>query len=379
MSVTQKQIAERLNISPSLVARALMGHKEVAEKTRVRVQETAREMGYQSGTNREARALIARRYGRRLKNGVIAVMFPPLGAAPQHLPFYTSIFDAMEEEAVARDINVCLCPLRPDELPRLIRERNVDGVISMGYPVALAAEIRALELPLVTFHDRYDDMHSVMPDDRDGARLATRHLLELGHRRIGFLGVLTHVTNASARRLEGYLDAMQEYGVSVPEEWIENSLPIPTVTPTSFCDKYEKFGQGCKCCAACAGWARLLGKNGGISDNGQLPFTAIVCHNDSVAMGLITQARLDGREAPQDFSVVGFDDLTLQYRFLPPVTSVHLPLAEMGKAAVSLLYEIVQRDGEQEQPEHYIHQVLPVHLTVRKSTTSPPRMLTTTK
>ena len=90
MTVTQKQIAERLNVSRSLVVRALKGHSRVAESSRRLIEETAREMGYDSSANQAARSLIAQRYGRRVKTGVLGIVISLSDMSfSRHMPFFS--------------------------------------------------------------------------------------------------------------------------------------------------------------------------------------------------------------------------------------------------------------------------------------------------
>jgi DNA-binding LacI/PurR family transcriptional regulator len=369
MSVTQKQIAERLNISGSLVGRALRGHQEVAESTRLLIEQTAREMGYDLYANREARALIARRYGQRLKNGVAAVVFCPApGVSIRSLPYSEPILEGMEAEAAKLNLDICFCPARDDEIPRLVRDRSVDGVIVLGYFPEYIAAIRELGLPVVTFQSKYDIAHSIISDDRNGTRQATRHLLELGHRRIAFLGVEYRPGQAGHQRLLGYRDAMTEYGIEVRDEWVCTSLTGPRATPTATC-------IGCGVCAACIGWTTLAEQNGGYGKEGELPFTGVVCYNDPIAMASIAQLQAAGYEVPHDISFTGFDDTSLSYHFQPALTSVDYEREEMGRDSIRLLNQAIHEVDKDEVsepavggPMEYWHHVIPTRLAQRQST-----------
>lgn len=357
MSVTQKQIAEKLNISPSLVARALMGHKEVAEKTRLRVENAAREMGYGSGDNRAARMLAAQRYGKRVERGVVGVFWELVdGASPRTMPFFEPILNGYEIEAAKENLDVCLCRTRPDELPRLIRDRSVDGVILMGYSASYAARIQALGLPAVTFHLDCEITPSVVTDDRQGAWQATTHLLELGHRRIAFLGVIHLPGEPCEQRLQGYREAMRAYGIDVPEAWICNSLPAPFKTTDAGAGKN--------------GWEALKAQNADNGVEGEPPFTAVVCYNDDVAMGTVNQINADGWAVPQDVSITGFDDISAEYHFRPAITSVAYPREEMGRIAMGLLCELIRTESLV-SPGGNKQQLIATTLSVRDSTAAP--------
>lgn len=381
MSVTQKQIAERLNISPSLVGRALSGHPEVAEKTKLRVEAVAKEMGYSLHANSAARSLAAKRYGLKIKKGIIAVAFAPIElASPRHTPFFAPIIEGMETEGARLGFEVYSCVLRQNEIPRLVREQEVDGIILLGISetgAEVVSKVQELGLPALTVQWRCKGARSVAPDDRDGARQATRYLLEAGHRRIGFLGVQGYrdhggshrlvspaagdnVSFASIQRLQGYLDAMGEYGVAVQEEWIEDSLPLRTVAG-AYC-------PGCGNCASCSGWAALVEQNRGAVEDGDCPFTALVCHNDSVAMGAVTRAQQEGFDVPGQLSVVGFDHTSNEFNFQPELTSVNFPRYEMGRRAVQILNEAVNDTSSEPFETADWHHVLPAELVVGAST-----------
>jgi LacI family transcriptional regulator len=330
MSVTQKDIAQKLNISSALVSQALNGYQRVSEETRAKIFQVAAEMGYDTTTNQAARALAAHRHGQRAKTGIIAVMFPVvMDSSPRHMPFFMPFFDGMEREAHDLGMDVCLCWVRPGQLPRMIRECSVDGVVAIAdYPQELLA-IKKLQLPLVAYQDHCEGAHCVIPDDRKGTYLATRHLLEQGHRTIGFLGCAVDehgIKTDDNLRLLGYLDALQEFNITPRSEQIETNLPFPQSTELSYC-------HGCGTCAACAGWRSLKNKNRKNS------LTAVVCQNDTIAMGLIEHARQDGVEVPCQLSVVGFDDISQRYHFHPAITSVKFSRYEMGRCAVRLIHE----------------------------------------
>jgi DNA-binding LacI/PurR family transcriptional regulator len=381
MSVTQKQIAQRLNISPSLVGRALSGHPEVAAKTRLRVAEVAREMGYSATANSAARALIAKRYGQHLRKGIVALAFPPLDVgSPRHLPFFAPIMEGMEMEAARLGIELYSCVLRDNGLPQLVREQGVDGLILLGSSftgIEAVGEARKLDIPVLTIHWRCDGAYSISPDDREGARQATRYLVEQGHRRIGFLGVegMTRPYRldtpekmrpqdfaglASIERLQGYLTAMGECGLPVQEEWIEDSLPLKT--------QAGAYCSGCGGCASCSGWAALQSHNGEGQGSRHSAVTALICHNDSVAMGTVIQAQKAGFDVPGDLSVIGFDNLSQEFNFQPVLTSVDFPRYRIGEHAVELMHQISALPATEQQETAEWHRVFPAELKIGAST-----------
>jgi LacI family transcriptional regulator len=363
MAVTQKQIAEKLNISSSLVARALKGHTEVALSTRQRVEAMAKEMGYSADTNREARTLAAMRYGRSIRKGIIAVGLLPIEyGAPRYVPYYIPFLNAVEEEAARRGFDVYLCPSRRDEIPRIIRERGVDGVISMGYVPSQLREIQSLDIPILTLHEEREGAHSALANEYQGTRQLTEHLVSLGHRHIAFVGAPGLI--GSGPRLNAFLEVLSEYGLHTPPEWIIADIWMSTPTADAYC-------RGCgNRCSACTGWQTLLERSGGRDAEGKLPFTAVICHNDATAMGVIDHAQQDGVDIPGELSITGFDDVSLHYRFQPAITTAGFSRYEMGVQSIRLLEETIIQIEKGESPSYH-HYLAPTSLVVRESTTPP--------
>ena len=182
-------------------------------------------------------------------------------------------------------------------------------------------------------------MPLVQVDNRLGARLASEHLLALGHRRIA------HITGprgwvATEDRRRGYYAALASAGI-LPEPTLEIDS-IPEIVP----------GREAA--------ARLLA----------LPErpTAIFAFNDNIAIGVIQAARARGLRVPEDLSIVGFDDIEHATIVSPELTTVRQPLAEMGRTAVSLLNRLLER-----QRFETLHVELATRLVVRDSTAPPSR------
>lgn len=358
MAVTQRQIAQKLNLSRSLVGHALSGGTEVSAKTRELILATAREMGYDPDANVAARSMNARRHNKPLKKGTIVVMFHAMGPSLRTQPFYASFLEGIEEESARHDSTLCLCLIRIAELPRLIRERNVDGVIVLGDFPQLSAEIQALGMPVVSFHSHFEGISSVYPDDIDGARQATRYLYDQGHRRIGFIGLEGGPNNPGIYRLQGYQQVMAELGLPIRDEWMVHKYYSPQPNLVTYC---EDHGH-CTRCAACCSWTELMRRNQASGGMDEFP-TALICHNDLVAMGIAENAAKDGVIVPRDLSLIGFDDVSVQYRFTPALTSIALPLHDLGVSAVQVLNELGAGDTGR-----HIERVCPVKLVVREST-----------
>ncbi len=325
--VTQKQIAQRIGVTQQLVALALQNNPNVAETTRIKILAVAEEMGYDRNANRPARALAAARHGTRVTNDIIALIFEAMpNIAPVAMPYFMPLVDGIEIEAGERQLDLFLVRSKATGLPWLIREGLVDGVILLGSH-STVAQISEIGIPVLTLGSHLPETKGITPDDAGGTAITTRHLLELGHRRIAYLGPQLDWPSARAR-LEGYRRALSEAG-------FESQLEETRLANVS-----ETDGK--------SGMERLL-------ERGE--FTALVCHNDSIAMGAIRAAQARGLDVPGDLSITGFDDTSAASGFVPAVTSVGFSGVAMGRAAVKMLLDANAKGQHLEFPvELRVHQ-----------------------
>ena len=329
--ITQKQIAERVGVTQQLVALALKDSPNVAAATKEKILAIADELGYRRGANHSARLMAAARHGTQVSNNILAVVFEtmlvaPLIDAPYFMPFVAGI----EAEADSRQIDLFLVRPKPSGLPWLIREGWVDGVILLGSHTS-ANLLNELKLPLLTLGSHLPDIAGITPDNESGMMQATEHLIELGHRKIAYLGPHSQWPSSQAR-LEGYKRALRNAGIETDENLVELTLAQPL----------EGDGE--------AGMTRLMQRG---------DFTALVCHNDPIAIGAIRVAQNAGRKVPDDLSVTGFDNVSSITGFSPVVTSVGFSYHEMGRAAVRRILDT---------PSSIEHEQFPVELQIHEST-----------
>ena len=221
-TVTQKDIAKRVGVTQQSVALALKGNRRVSMDTRRRVEQVAAELGYDRLGNADARALIARRYGKQFKTGIIAVSLTAGMAPMRGIPYFFPIIDGIEKYAGQHGLDIYLWYHMDDRpIPRLIRDRGVDGVIVVanGHMDGLANG------PVTTVSIASGEGNYVASDDREGARIAVHHLAELGHKSIAYFGWdATHEgkCEAGAERHTGFRQGMLECGLSVDEKLIDH-------------------------------------------------------------------------------------------------------------------------------------------------------------
>lgn len=257
-------------------------------------------------------------------------------------PHEMDLIMGMRQEAKACGMEILLL----NEEENSLEPGKVDGVL-MYCNIAEALAMRLPEgLPHVLMAQCSPDFTAIVPDDFEGAKMITRHLLELGHTRIGFL-FHDYADSITPQRIAGFYAAHQEYGIDVVKERIR---AFQQAGKEDYRDKGEM---------AMKQWLA--------DDWFDLGCTALFAQNDPIAIGSINALTSAGLRVPQDVSVVGFDGTSLSDFCTPRLTTVKVPLREIGARAVKVLLE--QIHGGEKQPEKI---VLPVQLKFGESTAPAP-------
>lgn len=296
------------------------------------------------------------RVARQLRTGVSRVVGLVVPSVAN--PFWGSFARVLEAEAMSYGYQVLLCnsERHPARELAYVEELWADGVRTVVLGTSLLSLfhlVPAIErgLCLIAFdrESQPDDpsLVSVSVDNRLGSHLVTRHLLSLGHRRIGFIsGPIATVSRR--RRLTGYKDALVEGGLPVDDELIWTGGE-----PDGYGDvQSAELGR--------EGMLGLL--------NLPEPPTGVVTINDMYAMGAIAAAQESGLAVPKDISVVGFDDIVLARLFNPPLTTVRQPLEDMAHFCLGVIRNV--HEGEPQLPSSIV--VAP-QLVARASSGPPPR------
>lgn len=330
-------VARLAGVSTATVSRTLSKPETVAKQTREAVLKAAKESGY--------RVNLAARNLRSQRTGAVGVLIPNLGNT-----FFSRILAGIESTLARKGLSVLMVDTQhqtsqPDFIVDHLTDSRVDGTLSLDgslSPSLLKARHTETGLLPAVFacewHEQ-GDHPSVRVDNRQGARQAIEHLIELGHTKIGLInGPQGNVL--SQERLAGSLDTLKTAGLEINTRW-----------------QFESdFSMQSGVCAA----ESLL----------QLEIrpTAIFCANDETAIGLISQLHQRGYQVPNDFSVVGFDDIDIARHYLPPLTTISQPRMELGKVAAQMLIELLDNKST---PELKPVEVLPVELIIRKTTAAP--------
>jgi LacI family transcriptional regulator len=339
---TLSDVAKLAGVSISAVSRVLSDAPgaRVSQQTRDRIKEAASELNYRP--NFAGRAL------KFSRTNVIALVVPDLTNA-----FVTELMLGVEDEARERDYMVLLGrteDLKPggEMISRLIGEGRVDGMLVQAADQSSEADIAELieaNYPIVFINSVQAGSRSgVVLQDEEGAKLATRHLIDLGHRRIGMVGGLPQSYTAQ-RRVAGFRAAMAEAQLPLPESMI---------TRLGY---YPENGR--------AALRQLMGQPH--SADGAGPPTGVVIANINAAIGALSEARELGLRVPEDVSLVSVHDAWTAENTWPPLTTVKMPMYQLGRAAVTAL--AARLNGTSVQ-DHVVRE--PAPLLMRRLSTQPP-------
>ncbi|WP_152446868.1 LacI family DNA-binding transcriptional regulator [Janthinobacterium sp. HH01] len=328
--VTLQNVAEKAGVSVMTVSRALSGEGYVAEKTRARVLAAASELGYSPNISarmmRGSRTNVIGVLVNDLQSTVINEIIGAVSVAVRAHNMDLIIYNSIEElgSSTRTGINQIMRGLCDGLL--FILPRLKDGYIDM-------LEQSSLPMVLINYCRTETTLPVVRGDNRMGGREAVNHLLQLGHRRIAFIGGSAH-TGQSQERQRGYAEALKAAGIAVDKQLIAAG----------------DFGQ-------LSGF-QATGKLLALAE----PPTAIFAANDEMAFGAMDAVRAHGLRVPQDVSVIGFDDIPAASHVHPKLSTLRQPLTAISEAAVQELLRRITGADAQQRAE------FPSQLVVREST-----------
>ena len=325
-----RDVAAKAGVAVKTVSRVLNGHPYVSAETRARVEDAMQALEFHPS--------IAARILSGAKSNQVALIYD------NHSPYYmfqiqTGCWEYCKQNGIrllAQPVDVA-DPRVGDQVRGLVTETHVDGIILSSPVTDCEAVLRALDgldIPFVRISPGTNHAltSSVFMDDAQAADDMTTHLINHGHRRIGFIkGHPNHA--ASDDRLFGYRRALDRAGIAFE--------------PSLVCDGEFDFDSGVR------GAVALL-------DLADRP-TAIFASNDDMAAGVLAVAHDRGIDLPGELSVAGFDDTTLARTVWPPLTTIHQPMAELARAAA----EVLITGGD------ISHRRLP-HTLVERASVAPP-------
>jgi DNA-binding LacI/PurR family transcriptional regulator len=306
-----RDVARLAGVSPGTASRVLSGSSyPVSADARARVQEAARILNYVA--NSVARALVT---GRTAIVGAIVHDITD--------PYFSGVVRGLQDAAVASGLVVLVGnddrdAQKLESYLTMMLSQKPAGVVLVGgqlrdpaatLPVAQAVQrLRDNGVPVVAV-GRYElDIPHVAIDDVSAAQRAVAHLLELGHRRIAFVGGPLNSTTVEDR-YSGYAAALSRAGVPIDEQLVVQ-VPMTFVGGAEAVDRLAEAGA---------------------------QFTAVFAATDEVAFGVVSSLRTHGLLVPSDVSVVGLNDVPMAAHVDPPLTTIHVPVYELGSSAWRLL------------------------------------------
>ena len=331
MAATIHDVAELAGVSISTVSRVLNKSARVNDDKRKRVEKAAEQLGYQP--NPLARGLLKK------KTGGIGVLLPFV-SGEFFSNFLRGIDLRTQEEGLF--LMISTSHRKTAGMQKGIRsfQQRVDGLILMATEFE-QAHIRSLvdaDMPIVLVNSEVQDLELdvINFDNYDGGYKATEHLIKSGHQRIATLKGPDRAYDAR-ERLRGYRDALRAHGMATKQEWeIQADF------------SYE------------GGWHAAEQ----FSQLNPLP-TAVFGGNDDSALAFMAAMQSKGFDIPKDIAIVGFDDISSTQYNSPPLSSIHVPVREMGMAALDLLLARIRGKNTER-----VQTLLPVHLNARGSSST---------
>jgi LacI family transcriptional regulator len=314
-SVTITDIAQEVGVSARTVSLALNNQGRISTATRERILQVAKDRNYHPNTL--ARGLVTR------QTYLLGVVVPYLTSS-----FFANIISGIEEQSIGSGYDILLgntsmsLEAEKGAIQRMVN-RKVDGIICCPDPrfFEFYQGLVTTGIPIVEImtHVKGTDAASILVDDMDGGRMATAHLLDLGHRNIGFLRYNADYYEEIRLRNEGYRRALIARGISLDLERYE------TASDLTLDGSYDAARQ-------------LLERNPGM--------TAIFAPTDLAAVGAVKACLDAGKQVPWDVSVVGYDDVDFarcQVRY--PLTTISQPKEEVGRAAYQMIQKLIRGEG----------------------------------
>ncbi len=333
---TIKDVAKKAGVSITTVSFVLNNRQDVAisEEVKKRVLKVARELDYHPS------AMAAGLAGKRTRN--LGVLFYQEDNMISN-PFYSFIVEGVVRETIEKGFNLFFSYQESpyngyQSLPRIIREKNVDGVLLIGRcDPHMVEDIQNRNIPIVAIENfpTLKNVDSIQIENKRGGILAVDHLISLGHKNIGLLTV-EDLRPSIAEREEGWRASHLKSNLPL------NLNNVFKSSMFTFRGGYEKTKE-------------LLKEKKKI--------TALFCVNDEMAAGALRAAREIGRRVPEDLSVVGFDNIIMSNYIDPPLTTISVAKEYLGKLAVIRLLEVMENENLPAR-----RQEVPVELVVRNST-----------
>lgn len=327
---TIKDVARLAGVAPSTVSHYFTGNAPVSDSTRARIEQAVRELGYRpNAAARSLRLAQTRSIGLivpNIANPFFAEIVRAIGYACQKVGYSLLLADSSGDEG------------REKDLVANMLKQYIDGllIIHAGRVPTSRLLDATPPIPVVYVDREVEERASVATDNYLGGRLAARHLVGLGHRRIGILAGDPHVKNVQ-QRLAGFEDELKLNRITISRRHI-----------ISGSQSFE------------------TGRDAQLLMVGPNPPTAIFATNDIIALGAWNKLNDMGLRIPEDVSLMGYDNIEMTQWTIPPLTTVEQDKRELGRQSVATLIQAIQ-ERELEPSTIYV----PPRIVVRGSTAPP--------
>jgi len=322
MNPTIKDVAELAGVHPSTVSRVINNDSRISKKTKNKVLLIINKLGYTP--NAVARGLKTKR------TYTLGMLIPDITN-----PFFAEIARGVEDTANKNNFNVILCNT-DDKLKKERTYLQILGTAHIKDKSILELEKKKFPYILVSRNIEGLDKNCIIVDDIEGGMMATEYLIKLGHRRVAHItGPLK--TRSALNRLKGYKLALKKYEIEYRDELIgEGDFRIKGGYQVT--KRFLKLNE---------------------------PPTAIFAANDLLALGAMQAIQKKNFHIPEDFSVIGFNDIKLASFVYPTLTTIRQPMLEMGELAVKMLLRIIE-EGEFNQRKEVLESKLIFRESCRK-------------
>lgn len=329
---TIRDVAAEANVSISTVSLYARGQSGVSDDTGQRIAAAIEKLNYVPRRRAEAAQ----------EHSFFGLLIDQLPLPAFSDIFYGEIIRALEAQAKACGYGLLFSIIEDTQIPRMVTENQVRGLIILGgSPTndALAVALAQRGIPLVLVDNYVPGLHvdCIAPDNEGGGALALQHLIDLGHKHIAIIAGPPHKYKTLTDRLRGALRAAEANGLVLPPEYVQLSLSKGRSNKG-----YLEMKQ-------------LL----------SLPTrpTAVFAVSDKTAFGALEAIKEAGLRVPDDISIIGFDDVA---DTVPPLTTINVPKYQMGKLAMQQLLKLVNQESDTP-----VRLQLYTDLVVRASTAPP--------
>jgi len=331
--LTIKDIAKKAEVSVATVSKVMNGYDDIGEVTKAKVLKIIKENNYRPNAN--AQSL------RTNKSFLVGLFFKDHQDSGVKHPFFRGIISGLEERLLENNYDMILFSANWEDQFSYLEKcqfRNVDGAILMGVPKddPKLPELLKAKIPSVFIDLDISDAKAsyIISDNEKGAREAVRHLAELGHQKIAVIEG-EEITIPTQKRLAGYKAEMKAQNLEIKDDWIIQG----------------RFSVD--------GGIKAMEKILKLEDRP----TAIFCMGDEIAVGAMQTIKEAGLNVPDDFSIVGFDDIEISQYLNPALTTIRQQKDEMGIEAANMVLEMINNPEKKVEAE-----IIDTEFVLRNST-----------